>query len=291
MARWLLILAITAFTASTTNAQNLVRPASIAGSNSGFTANTEFGGTSDADGQVYELNTNVGYDFNSHFGLAIGVPVYHISPSSSTAGTSSGGVGDPYLALHLKYPGPALNYSSALAGAAPVGDSKKGLSTGRATFDWTNHFDRAFSNLTPFIEIGISNTTPDSRNFLRPYTTLGFNTHFKGGVGYDVWKFISVEGSGYDILPSGQQTVFSRVNSGNGKGGTASHGRVYEGNQQTKGSASIAQDDGFSGAIDASPSSVLDMELAYNRSIAYDLNSISFSIAVNLGHLIPKNQK
>ena len=97
MARWSLILAIIAFAVSTTTAQTLVRPASSAGSESGFTANTEFGGTSDADGQVYELNTNVGYDFNPHFEFAIGVPVYHISPSSSIGGTSSGGLGDPYL--------------------------------------------------------------------------------------------------------------------------------------------------------------------------------------------------
>ena len=280
---------ITAFV-RITSAQTLIKPVSSASPDSGVTANVEFGGTSDSDGQVYELNSSVGYDFNPHFGVAIGTPVYFINPSSSAGGTSSSGLGDPYLALLLRYPGSVLNFGSTLAGAAPVGDSKKGLSTGRATFDWNNRFEHGFSNLTPFVEIGIANTTPDSLNFLRPYTTLGFNTHIKGGAGHDVWKFISVEASGYDIIPSGQQTVFSRVNQGQGTGGTVHHGRVFEGNQQTKGGASIAQDDGFSAAVDASPGRVLDMELAYTRSLVYDLNSVSFSIDVNLGHLYRRNQ-
>src|SRR5258708_2047836 len=161
MARNKLVLTLVVITALVkfTSAQTLTKPVS-ASPDSGVTANVEFGGTSDSDGQVYELNSSVGYDFNPHFGVAIGTPVYFINPSSSTGGTSTSGLGDPYLALHLKYPGSALNFGSTLAGAAPVGDSKKGLSTGRATFDWNNRFEHGFSDLTPFVEIGIANTTP-----------------------------------------------------------------------------------------------------------------------------------
>ena len=257
----------------------------------GITSYVEFGATSDSDGQAYELNSNVGYDFSRHFGIAVGAPVYFVRPSSTTAGTSTSGLGNPYLSLHLKYPGPALNFNSALTGAAPLGDSKKGLSTGRATFDWTNHFDHAFSDLTPFAEVGIANTIADTRLFVRPYTTLGFNTHFQGGASYDVWKFFSVGVSGYDILPSGQQTVFSRINTGKGNTGTAHHGRVFENNQQTTGSASIAQDDGFSAWIDASPGRSVDLELGFTRSFVYDLNSVAFNIGVNLGKLYRRSPK
>jgi hypothetical protein len=251
----------------------------------------EFGGTADADGQIYEVNTNVGYDFNPHFGLAVGAPIYFVRPSSTTGGTSTNGLGNPYLALHLKYPTSALNFSSALTGAAPLGDSKKGLSTGRATFDLTNHVDHSFSQLTPFVELGIANTTPDSRLFLRPYTTLGFNTHFQCGASYDVWKFISVGASGYDILPSGQQTVFSRVMRVQANGGTVVHGRVFQNSQQTTGNASLAQDDGFSTWIDANPGRSIDMELGFTRSFVYDLNSVSFNIGINLGQLYRRSQK
>jgi hypothetical protein len=169
-----------------------------------------------------------------------------------------------------------------------VGDSKKGLSTGRGTFDWTNHVDHSFSKLTPFGEVGIANTIADSQLFLRPYTTLGFNTHFRAGAIYDLWKFFSVGASGYDILPAGQQTVFSKLVHGSNQGVT-SHGRVFENNQQTTGGADIARDNGFSGWVGASPSRYVDMELGYTRSTHYQLNSISFTIGFNLGQWYRKS--
>src|SRR5207302_4617238 len=35
----------------------------------GFTSYAEFGGTSNVDGQVYRLESSVGYNFNQHFGV------------------------------------------------------------------------------------------------------------------------------------------------------------------------------------------------------------------------------
>jgi len=84
------------------------------------------------------------------------------------------------------------------------------VNTGHATFDWTNHFDHAFNRVTPFMEAGFANTTPDTRLFVRPYTSYGYNTHYRGGTEVDVWKFISVGAAGYDIAPFGTQTVTPR---------------------------------------------------------------------------------
>jgi hypothetical protein len=220
--------------------------------------------------------------------MDVGVPIYFVRTSSTNGGTSSDGLGNPYLDFRLKYLNPAVNYGSSLTGFVPAADSKKGFSTGRATFDWTNHFDRTFSNLTPFAEAGIANTTIDSRLFVRPYTTLGFNTHFAGGANYDLWKFFTVGASAYDIVPTGQQTVFSRVP---GHTGAPQHGRVFENNQQTSGGADIARDDGFSASIGASPGRVVDMQLGFTRSFHYDLNSVSFAIGFNLGQLHHKNSR
>jgi hypothetical protein len=268
-------------------AQTSAKPAA---EESGITSYVQFGGTANSDGQIYALNSNVGYDFNSHFGLAVGAPFYFVRPSPSTGTTSANGLGDPYLTLHLRYPGPLLNFASVLTGAAPLGNSKEGLSTGRATFDWTNRIDHSISRLTPFVEVGIANTTSDSNLFLRPYTTLGFNTHFRAGASYDVWKFVSVGASGYDILPSGQQTVFSRVMPAQANAGTVQHGPPFLNNQQTTGSASIARDDGFSVWIGAKPERPVDLQLAFTRSFAYDLNSVSFNIGINLGRLYRSGQ-
>ena len=257
----------------------------------GLTSYVEFGGTSDADGQVYLLQSNVGYTFTKHFGMDLGVPVYFVSASSSTTGgTSSNGIGNPSVDLRWKFTNAKLNYGSVVTGSAPLADSKKGLSTGRATFDWTNRIDRSFSMVNPFFEAGFSNTTSDSRLFVRPYTTLGLNTHFQGGASFDVWKSISVGGSLYDILPFGNQTVFSRVTGTSGSGAGASHGRNFQTSQQTTGGADIAKDDGFSTFVDFSPNSYMDAELGYTRSIHYALNSVSFSVGFNVGRLLHKSQ-
>jgi hypothetical protein len=270
------------------------KPASAAQDDRGLTSHVEFGGTSDSDGEVYELQSNVGYTFTKHFGMDLGVPVYFVSASSSTStsttsGTSDKGIGNPSVDLRWKFPNAKLNYGSVVTGSAPLADSKKGLSTGRATFDWTNRIDRSFSMVNPFFEVGLSNTTSDSRLFVRPYTTLGLNTHFQAGASFDVWKSISVGGSMYDIVPFGNQTVFSRVTGTSGSGAGGSHGRNFQTNQQTTGSADIAKDDGFSTFMDFSPNSYMDAELGYTRSIHYALNSVSFSVGFNLRRLLHKS--
>jgi hypothetical protein len=50
----------------------------------GLTSYVEFGGTTNSAGQVYELDSNIGYTFTEHFGMDLGVPVYFVNASSST---------------------------------------------------------------------------------------------------------------------------------------------------------------------------------------------------------------
>jgi hypothetical protein len=262
-------------------------PAAPSQADTGFTSYVEFDGTSNAEGQVYRLNSSVGYSFTQHFGVDVGVPLYFVRPSGSVTGTtgatSSNGVGNPYLDLRLKFLNPAVNFGSVLTGYAPAGDSKLGLSTGRATFDWTNHFDHSFNNLTPFFEAGLSNTVADTQLFLRPFTSLGMNSHFQGGASYQVGRYFNVGASGYDIQPFGQQTLFSKV--AKGQVAVPSRGNPFQNNQQVTGTSDLAYDNGFSAWIGASPSPFLDMQLGYTRSIQYELNSVSFGIGVNVGRL------
>ncbi len=255
----------------------------------GFISYAEFQGSANSEIEVMKLDTTVGYNFNRHFGADFGVPIYFArSSSTSSSGSSSNtGLGDAYLSLRFKTGSSAVNFASIFTGYAPTGDTGKGLSTGRATFDWNNHFDHSFSRLTPFAEIGMGNTIVDSRRFTRPFTTLGFNTHFQLGASFDLRHSLSVGAAAYEVLPSGQQKVFSKV-SGSAAPGAGSHGRVFETNLQTTGPSDIARDNGFSGWLDVSPSNYLDLELGFNRSIHYDLNTIAFTVGVNVGQLVKK---
>lgn len=265
---------------------------SAAKDETGFSSYVEFGGTANSVGQVYELDSSAGYTFTKHFGMDFGLPIYFVNASNSTTGsTSSSGVGNPSVDLRWKYPNASISYATLLTGSAPLGDKTLGLNTGHATFDWTNHFDHAFNRVTPFFEAGFSNTTSDSRLFLRPYTTFGLNTHFREGMEIEVWKILRVGAAGYEIAPFGNQTVYSRVvgaaKAGASAGGLGvGHGQSFNSGHQTTGTSSIAVDNGFSTWLDASLNKYTDAEIGYTRSTQFDLNSVSFSIGFNVGRLL-----
>jgi hypothetical protein len=245
----------------------------------------QFAGSVNSDGQVIALTSSAGYNFSSHLGLVAGLPVYFVHNSSSTATTSVNGIGDFFAGLRFSFPNPALNYRMALIGAAPTGNSSKGLSTGHATYDWTNHFDRRFGHWTPFGDLGLANTIPNTV-FLQQFTSLGHLVHFEGGTALSLLGPLSASASFYGFAPWGSQQVFSRlVGKGSPPAGPGGHGRIYEVNQQTTGGADLTRDNGFSFGLDARMS-VFDVWAAYTHSIHFDLNVVSFGISVNMRSLI-----
>ncbi len=252
-----------------------------------------FVGSSNSLGQVMKMDTSVGYDFNEHFGVDGGVPVYflHASPSSTGSGFTSGnGIGNAYVDLRLTVINPTVNFLSMLTGTAPTGNTNLGLSTGRATFDWNNHFDRNFGPLRPFADLGIANSISDTPLFVRPYTTLGFVSHVEGGGTLRVQRFIRVGASLYDYIPSGEQKLYSRFNHGRPGGGFAGshHSRPFENASETVGSADIARDNGFSAWVESNRLKVVHLEAGYTRSVHFALNTVSFGVGVNVGPLVRK---
>ncbi len=253
----------------------------------GFTSYVQFGGSANSSGRVFKLDTSIGYNVNEHLGFDAGLPFYFVStPGTSTsAGTSQHGIGNPYLDFRVTFRSPVISYRSTATGYFPVASVKNGFSTGRMTGDWTNRFEHSFSRLTPFAEAGIGNTIRDSRFFDRPFTSLGFNAHVEGGASLALTDQVAIGASGYAILPSGQQRIYSKVMNTNA---TMHNGRVFDTASETVGTADLARDHGFSVWTGVSPTPVLDLELGYTRSVRYALNTVSFNVGVNVGRLVQK---
>jgi hypothetical protein len=257
-----------------------------------------FAGDANADGQVMALNSSATYYFSQHLSARAALPIYFAFPSStispaSTTGstsTSSSGIGDIFLTLRAAWKEPVVNYSTSLKGTLPTGEASKGFSTGHFTFDWSNRFDRSFSILTPFVDVGLANSVTDTPYYMRPFVTLGPLAHFEAGLGLNPWRFLSVTASAYDVAPWGAQTVVSRVVAmgANGKSGAAARGRPFETAHQTSGTAALTKDDGFYTGLIVSPKSYLDLNLGYVRSQQFALNTISFGIGVNVTALLGK---
>jgi hypothetical protein len=267
---------------------------SPAGNERGFVFYESFEGDSNSDGQVMILSSSATYHLNQHFSAGVGIPIYFDHANSSTTGASSAsGIGNVFATVRAVWKSPFLNYGTALTGTAPTGDSKKGLSTGHATFDWDNRVNHDFGVLTPFVDLGAGNSIMDTRYFLRPFSSYGYLAHFEAGTDVDLTHALSLTLSGYDIAPWGTQTVISRVVAAGapGKSGSVTHGRAFENSHLTTGTSSLTNDDGFNAGLSFSPKPYLDLDLGYTRSVRYALNSVSFGVGVNLSSLFGKNNQ
>jgi hypothetical protein len=258
----------------------------------GVTFYERFQGSVNTLGAVNDLDTSLGYKFNSHFSVDGGIPVYFVRPSSSTiastSSTSSNGIGNVYGQLRLTFANPLLNYESTLTGTAPTGNKASGFSTGHATVDWSNYFDHSFSRLTPFATLGLANSVSDTTFFIRPYTTYGLVTHVEGGARYRLARVVSVGASIYEIAPSGQQTVLSRIVKANQTTAASTrknHG-AFETASTTTGSSDIAKDHGLSAWVQVQPVKTLGFYAGYSRSTQYSLDTVFFGISLNLGSAI-----
>ena len=251
-------------------------------------------------GLVMKADPTVGYSFNRHVQTYIGVPFYLVNQSSSLStstltSTSSGsinGIGNAYIGFHLGVENPAVNYASTLEATAPTGDKDKGFSTGRATVDWTNSFSRKFDSITPFVNVGVSNTVSDTSFFVRPFSSLGLVSHFDGGATFNIAPLVSVGASAYGVQASGQQRIFSKVRkSGSAATSTTStqvsgskNSRVFETNSETVGSADLANDHGVSTWLAVHAGSKAHFQVGYTRSVGYDLNTIFFGVGFHVGN-------
>jgi hypothetical protein len=269
--------------APSSNSSPSVKPAMR--SEDHFTWVEQFDGSSNTEGQVMLLDSSVGYLFGRHLLVDGGVPVYFIRASTTTASGASTtnsltDLGDVYGQVRLSFPNPALNLKTQLTGRAPTGSTSNGISTGHATYDWTNRIDRDFGHWTPFLEMGLANSIPDTFVYRRPFASYGELAHFQAGAAYHVVNWISVAASAFDVAPWGSQTIDSRVG-GNGSGATG-HGPPFLQAHQTTGGSSLASDNGFSAGLGISPTKAIEFTVGYSRSTHYDLNTVSFGIAVNM---------
>ena len=281
--------------AQTPNAAAAAQAKSDEGFYPGWTLGTRFEGSTSGDGSVYDLGFGAGYNFSHHFGVGLGVPYYFVgTPSTVKAkdpqAVSGFGIGNVGADLKWLFPGPRVNYASTVHLGAPTGDIKKGFSTGHATWNWANHLEHGWGNFTPFVDLGVGNSLPDSKYFHRPFMTFGYNGQFEAGTSLDSGPF-SLSASAYDVAPWGNQTVVSRVfrcSSGVkcGATGTSTDRKGYLNSSVQTGGASLARDNGFNTGLDVKPFKTLDLEFDYSRSVPLHLNTFSFGIGVDLAGIL-----
>jgi len=284
-------------TVPNSNSQASTLPAVRTGDH--FTWIEQFSGSTNSEGQVMLLDSSAGYLFGRHILLDAGVPVYFVRANTTTSSGASttnsfSALGDVYGQVRLSFPNPALNFKTQLTGRAPTGSTSDGISTGHATYDWTNRIDRDFGPWTPFLEAGVANSIPDAFIYRRPFASYGELAHFQAGAAYRVVRWLSVAASAFDAAPWGTQTIDSRIvgkGSGGtgGSGGPGGHGPPFLQGHQTRGGSSLAADNGFSAGVSVSPVRAIDFTAGYSRSTHYHINIVSFGITLNMRTLLSRS--
>ena len=263
----------------------------------GLTFYTSFQGSISDFGTIGRVDPNIGYKFNRFFEIDAGLPFYFVRPSDevtpSFPSTSANGIGNFYTNFRFSVLSPVANYISGVTVTAPTGDKEKGLSTGKVTWDWNNHFNKPLGSVAPFVNLGVANGISDTPFFIRPFLSRGTVSHFEGGINWKFWRAAGVGGSAYLYEPSGEQTVISRVvnrpaavpPTGQSQGRGRRQG-VFASALETTGTAEIARDRGFSFWLDLIPNQVIFLEVGYSRSATYAFDTMYWSAGANVRSLI-----
>lgn len=291
----------------------------------GLRSYVDFSGNSNSIGHIFTVGFSLGYQFNKHISVDGNVPFYYVSASTTTTDANGGtqsitttdqGIGDPSFALLLRFPNRILDYGTRLTTWVPIADLNSGFTTGSVLVDWTSRFSRPVSRLIPFGQIDVANTVPDTPLFYLPYTAEGFNARFEAGADAVLTEIFSTGTSFYYVLPSGNQTLYSREfhgpgtgsggtgggpgDSGNGPGGGNGDGsgngngfitpQATSGNgngsgnrngfmtQQVTEGNDITRDHGIGVWLTANLPHFIDLQIGFNRSFGYDLNTFSFGL-------------
>ncbi len=245
----------------------------------GFTAFEDFRASDSNQGQFLIMDTNIGYDFSSHFGADVGVPVYVIRPTlPGTPHSWNYNVGDPYGDVRFTFDNPVVNYGSVVTITVPVNETGS-FGTGRVGLDWFNHFDKTIYRVTPFVNAGIANGILDTRALSQPFRlaegfrTLGFLADAEGGMDFHLTHSVSVGGSYYALFPEGDQKAF---------GGGQNFFLLPTGNESV---SDITHDHGYSAWVRFTPTRFVYAEVGYVHSIKLDNDAATLTLGFDLGSL------
>ncbi len=215
----------------------------------------------------------IGYNFNDIFSIDATIPIYmfrlaqtlatHPKPNALLV-AQRGEPGDAIFGLHAQFIPHQFLYQLTGLVTAPTGDETYGLSTGRVTFDISNHFERTFRRFTPNLEIGGGDSTYlVNRIVNKNYTSLGPLVHFQIGLGIEFIRGIFFETDAYEQLPIGDQKIYGP--SRNGKA------TIVIGHN-------VTEDNGFINALDIPIDRHTTLSGYYSRSLRFRTDTAAIGL-------------
>jgi hypothetical protein len=242
----------------------------------GFNAGLTFTGLHDSQTGYSTLFTvAAGYNFNNTFSTDVSFPVYLYRLAPSLAAnpppgrllvTQRGEPGDFTIGLHGQWTNKVFDYLGTFAFTVPTGDEAYGLSTGRFTVDYTNHFEHAIGIFTPDLEIGMGDSSAlVNRTITKDYTSLGPLAHFQVGTSIDILYGSSFSADAYEQLPVGDQKIYQSIR----------NGRILV---TVVAGSNVSEDNGFINSLDIPLNRHTTLSGYYSRSLRLHSDTAAASI-------------
>jgi hypothetical protein len=215
----------------------------------------------------------VGYSLNEHFNVDATIPIYLYRLAESRLPRPNPNaeliiqraeIGDVVIGLHSAFSPRLFDYQLTGTVAAPTGDREYGLTSGRVTFDVTNHFEHTFNRLTPTLEMGVGDSsTLVNQLVTKNYTSLGPLAHFQTGLSVQLPFGATFESDAYEQLPIGDQKTY----------GPSRRGRatVVTGHN-------ISEDNGFTNSFDLPLDRHTTFSAYYNRSLRIHNDTVAVGV-------------
>jgi len=218
--------------------------------------------------------------FNRHFSADVALPIYgHIDvvvtggtklKPTYTKVTKRFVLADMAINGHYEIDSPFLSYYLTATLGLPTGNTAFGLGGGQVTYNFNNHFEKNFNFFSPNLELGIgdSSATIGSR-VKKSYTSVGHLAHFQAGAAFDLPFRSSFEADAYEDLPLSSQILYSTTTKGKKKVTTATN-------------VGIAEDNGFTTALDIPLVPHVILSGTYNRSLRSHIDTAGFGLTFML---------
>lgn len=215
---------------------------------------------------------SVGYRVNRIVSIDASIPVYGYMNAVRTGKDGDprlvgheGILGDAALSSHFEFSPELLDYIGTLALSAPTGNEHLGVGIGHVGCNVNNHIERSMGIFTPDLEVGVGDNSSLIRNRVaKSYTSYGPLIFFQAGSALDLPAAFNLDAEGYEQLPVGNQTVYSRTN--------RKHGAVLT-------HTSDGEDNGLNVELDAPPTRRFLLSASLGRSIRLDDTTASVSLA------------
>ena len=260
---------------SSSDLENVPRVPGVSTLFRGFNAGVTYAGVHNSSIGWYTVITPaVSYTFSPRYSADASTSIYFHrmveNPNPATQPTAplvvdDADAGDTLIGFHATFNPDLFRDAISAYMTAPSGDRSHGLGTGRVTFDFANHMERYYKQTGFLLDLGGGDSSGLVNNLvMKDYSSLGGLVHFQTGAVYWLPGKSYIESVAYEILPIGNQTVYTTLGQPGSPGSKVPAG------------TNVSEDNGFTTFMNIPWTDHVALSGYYNRSLRQHLDTVSF---------------